>query len=281
MAAQTMLETELDWLGTSLVVVQGDTMSALAGARAGVSLEVPVVHVEAGVRSGCPDEPWPEEGYRREITRLASWHYAATTTAFANLLVEGVSERFVRLTGNPVVSALARYTPAKPRAPEAYIVVTMHRREWLARGRAQEFYQDLCQACAEHPALTVHWLLHPHTAQHVVLHDAPSNLCIGQPLPYAAMASLLSYACGILTDSGGLVEEAATLGVPSAIMRRCNDRPEAVEEGVARQFLPEDVKETVECLATGQLPRRQTDVYGTPEAASKIARHLASLVENA
>src|SRR5205807_4624075 len=113
------------------VVVQGDTMSALAVARAACDAGRAVAHIEAGVRSHDRANPWPEEQTRVEITELARWHYAATPTAWANLAQEGVPSSLIVLTGNPIVSALARYTAARPCGPQPHILVTLHRREWL------------------------------------------------------------------------------------------------------------------------------------------------------
>jgi UDP-N-acetylglucosamine 2-epimerase (non-hydrolysing) len=276
------LEGALDILEASLVVVQGDTASALAGARAARLQELPVVHVEAGVRSGCAEEPWPEEGYRREITRLAAYHYAASTQAYANLLAEGVNASHVRLTGNPAVSALVWYANAKPRKPEPFVVLTMHRREWLVRQQVPDFYAAVCEACREHPALDVLWPVHPAVRPYLDAVDKrgqPKNLWLERPFAYETMVDTLSRACGLVTDSGGLVEEAATLGVPTAILRRHNDRPEAVEAGIAIQMDPTDVRIAIAFLAGGGLARKPTDVYGDATAASQIVRHLSQLVK--
>jgi UDP-N-acetylglucosamine 2-epimerase (non-hydrolysing) len=274
------LENALEMLDASLVVVQGDTASALAGARAACLQELPVAHVEAGVRSGNVGEPWPEEGYRQEITRLAAYHYAASTQAYANLLAEGVNASHVRLTGNPVVSALVRYADAKPRKPEPFVVLTMHRREWLVRQQVPDFYAAVCEACREHPALDVLWPVHPAVRPHLdalSMRHHPKNLWLERPWSYETMVDTLSRACGLVTDSGGLVEEAATLGIPTAILRRFNDRPEAVEAGIAIQMDPTDVRIAIAFLAGGGLARKPTDVYGDASAASQVARHLASL----
>ena len=279
--AQPRIAMALDVTEASLVVVQGDTASAIAGARAAAECGIPLAHVEAGVRSGCLQEPWPEEGFRREITRLASWHYAATTTAYANLLTDGVEQGRIRLTGNPVVSALHRYADPRPRAPEAFVMLTMHRREWLAQG-INLFMHALAEACIDHARLDVLWPMHPHVRAHLPTRgdwQKPANLWLDQPMPYREMIDLVARSCGVATDSGGLVEEAATLGVPSAILRRHNDRPEAVEAGVARQFVPGEVRAAIDLLATGGLPRRTTTCYGQADAALLIARHLTSLVE--
>lgn len=266
----------------TIVVVQGDTMSALAIARAAVSADFTVAHVEAGVRSHDKDNPWPEEESRVEITHLATWHYAATPQAYANLLAEGVSQQRILLTGNPGVSALARYTDAKPQPPQPHILVTMHRREWLIPGdTVEETMLALAEEAYLDPRIDYIWPMHPavHDRVNGKLAKFPSNVHVLGPLPYAKVARILASALGVLTDSGGLQEEAATLGVPCAVLRRACDRPEALEAGVARLFSPDGagVRAAVGTLVSGALPRRPTDIYGTVGAATNIANHLARL----
>src|SRR3989454_6405892 len=133
--AEARLRASLGELPSPVVVVQGDTMTAIAAARAAAALRLPIAHVEAGVRSHNPEEPWPEEGFRTEIAQLAAWHYAPTSTAFANLVQEGVEPNRILVTGNPGISAIARYTTAVPVAEAATptILVTLHRRGVLLR----------------------------------------------------------------------------------------------------------------------------------------------------
>lgn len=257
-----------------LVVVQGDTASALAGARAAHERGFAVAHIEAGVRSGNLEEPCPEEAFRREITQLATIHYAPTSTCYANLIAEGVDHTKIRITGNPVVSALQRYANAKPQPPGDHVVLTMHRREWLQWVDLPVWLGELAEACLDHPRLNIVWPVHP-AVRAKWPHDwtNPKNLWIDPPLPYREMVDLLSRAKGLATDSGGLVEEAATLGIPTAILRNANDRPEAVEAGVARQFAPSNLRDALNWLAT-DLARTPSAIYGTPDAACEIARDL-------
>src|SRR2546430_16454580 len=143
------------------VVVQGDTMSALAVARAANDVGRAVVHVEAGVRSHDRANPWPEEQTRVELTELARWHYAPTPTAWANLAEEGVPSSFVVLSGNPIVSALARYTAARPQPAGAHILVTLHRREWLLGDTVTETVTALADAARNEPRVEFLWPVHP------------------------------------------------------------------------------------------------------------------------
>jgi len=262
-----------------IVVVQGDTMSALAAARAASLEQRVIVHVEAGIRSHDRYNPWPEEDARVEIARLAAWHYAPTTTAYANLIAEGREPSRIRVTGNSIVSALARYTRARPSPAHAHVIVTLHRREWRLGLDFHGTVTALFEAVAEHAALQFIWPLHPAVAKTLGRASLPCNMVLAEPMPYANAAEGIATATGVLTDSGGVQEEAATLGVPCAVLRYVTDRPESIEAGVAQRFdpTPEGVRAAVTCIAGGVLPRRPSDVFGTVGAAAEIARALANL----
>ena len=267
-----------------LVVVQGDTMSAMAAAYAAHQLHLPLAHVEAGIRSHRLTEPWPEESFRVQIDQWADWCYAPTSTAFMNLMAEGVMPRRIRTTGNTGVSALARYSNAVPiENPGDYAVITLHRREWLLGSDFHGVLAALEDAVADCSKMRFLWPIHPAVEAKAGrwVRRLPSNLVVMPPLPYRAATTLLAGSFGVLTDSGGLQEEAATLGVPCAVLRNVTDRPESIEAGVARRF---DVTATgaaaaVRCLVEGGLPRRVAPVFGDATAAAQIARHLASLTE--
>lgn len=276
--AVPLLTDALQSLAPSIVVVQGDTASAIAGAKAAHELGIPIAHVEAGIRSHNLEEPWPEEAFRREITQLATWHYTPTSTTYANLLSEGIPASRIRLTGNTVVSALARYSHVIAQPPGNHIVLTMHRREWLQTVDLPAFLGEVAEACLDHPRLTIIWPVHPAVkAKWPEDWTNPKNLWIDPPLPYGEMIELLSRAQGLATDSGGLVEEAATLGIPTAILRQTNDRPEAVDAGIARQFAPTELRSAINCIAQGTLERRPTTTFGDWSAASQIAQDLTRL----
>ena len=279
-AAQRPLQEAL--LAADIVVVQGDTMSAYAAAQAATKLEKVLVHVEAGVRSHYLDEPWPEERFRIQIDEHADWHYAATPHAFANLLAEGHEIQRIRVTGNSVVSALARYAGAQPCDPADHCLVTLHRREWMDGPHFVTVLDALFEAARDHAAARFIWPMHPTVAKRLSqnwVKSAPPNFLLMSPLPYREAAGLLAHAFGVLTDSGGLVEEAATLGVPSVQLRNVSDRPEAIDAGVSRLETPtpEGVHRAMEALTTGIMPRRPSPVFGDVTAAAQIARALAQL----
>jgi UDP-N-acetylglucosamine 2-epimerase (non-hydrolysing) len=230
-----------------LVLVQGDTSTALAGALGAFHRRIPVGHVEAGLRSGDPLSPFPEEMNRRLITRLASYHFAATAMNRDTLLREGVPESAVFLTGNPVVDALKTILsrpPADPAVTQVLeathglkrIVLTTHRRESFGEvmgenlrvlRRFVEAHQDVALVFPVHPNPVVVEASKAILAGHPRIH-------LIRPLGYPDFVCLLSRAWLIVSDSGGVQEEAPSLGKPLLVLRENTERPEAVASGVAR-----------------------------------------------
>lgn len=281
--AVPLIQDELKRLNPALVVVQGDTMSAYAGMWAATTLGIPIAHVEAGLRSGTIDEPWPEERIRRSISVNARWHFAPTEHSRRNLWAEGIPDRQIFVTGNPVVSAIHRYADGTHKEiPESQILVTMHRREWTDMGtlHVRKTVEALFQMAKRYPDVQFLWPMHPAVVKISPIHAAP-NVRIVAPLGYREMIEELKRSIGIATDSGGLCEEAATLGVPCAILRNVSDRPEGIEAGLAKLFCPGPLgmKEAIRCLVARRLPRIPSDIYGKPDSASKIATHLKALVQ--
>jgi UDP-N-acetylglucosamine 2-epimerase (non-hydrolysing) len=228
------------------VLVQGDTTTALAGALAAFNRGIPVGHVEAGLRSGDPNSPFPEEMNRRLITRLASFHFAATANNRDTLLAEGVGADQVFLTGNPVVDALqemlAKACPSPVTAellartqPFRRILLTTHRRESFG-ARMSENLNVLKQFIASHPDTALIFPVHPNPSvsgpAHAVLGDCPRIHLIA-PMEYEQFVIVMSQAWLIVSDSGGVQEEAPSLGKPLIILRENTERPEAVDSGCA------------------------------------------------
>jgi UDP-N-acetylglucosamine 2-epimerase (non-hydrolysing) len=230
-----------------LILVQGDTTTAMAGALAGFHQRIPIGHVEAGLRSGNPQSPYPEEMNRRLITRLATYHFAATPRNRDTLLLEDVPQESVFVTGNPVVDALQdmlqRFSvaPAMTELLKATqglkrIVLTTHRRESFGEVMAGNLHV-LRNFVDQHDDVALVFPVHPNPAvvslTMATLAGHP-RIYLMQPLNYQDFVILLSHAWLIVSDSGGVQEEAPTLGKPLLILRENTERPEAVASGVAR-----------------------------------------------
>src|SRR2546422_190065 len=241
------LDLILDEERPDLILVQGDTTTAMAGALAGFHRRIPIGHVEAGLRSGNAYSPYPEEMNRRLITRLATYHFAATRRNRATLLSEGVPEDNVFVTGNPVVDSLhamlrrAAVSPVVASLLEATsglkrIVLTTHRRESFGDAMAGNL-SVLRGFVARRPDVALIFPVHPNPdvvgpatailSGHPRIHLVPA-------LGYEYFIVLLSRAWLLVSDSGGVQEEAPTLGKPVLILRENTERPEAIEAGVAR-----------------------------------------------
>lgn len=261
-----------------ILVVQGDTTSAACGAvgsRLCHGKQPVLVHLEAGVRSHVRDDPWPEEANRMEITRLADWHLAPTNTTIANLLNEGVERDRIVLTGNTIISALADAKVVTQPATNT-ILITLHRREVQNDKMATQLAMAIYHEAAKWPELNFVWPVHPGFGRFVDL-QSQANISVLKPLAYKTFQDILVKSEFVLTDSGGVVEEAATLGVPAAILRNVNDRVEAEYAGIAKLFplVPNCVAEAVSWGC--QTERKAVDCFGTAGAADKVCEFLEGL----
>lgn len=279
------------------IVVQGDTSTALAGAMAGFHAAVPVAHVEAGLRTGNLAGPWPEEGYRRMIAPIADLHFAPTDWARRNLLAEGIAPDRVHLTGNTVVDALIGIRSGITRSAETslrldawqkdlsggkpIVLVTLHRREShgsILTGVAMAL-RDLAAEFRDHAFVLP---VHPNPAVsgsiRGVLANQP-NVRLLDPLGYEEFVYLMSLSSLVVTDSGGVQEEAPTFGVPILVVRNESERPEAIAAGFS-QLTGTDpdciLKAGRDILARGGKAelRGKANPYGDGTAAKRIARLL-------
>lgn len=241
------LDPILEELRPDAVVVQGDTSTSTAAALAAFYRKIPVIHLEAGLRSGDILSPFPEEANRKITSQIASLHLAPTLRSLANLVAEGVPLEDIVVTGNTVIDALymaverrtAFTDPAVERAATSgrrIILVTTHRREnW---GDAMEGVgRALARIARRFPDAEIVLPVHrnPVVREAVLPHLAGlENVTVSEPLGYGEFTHLLSLSTLVLTDSGGLQEEAPSLGKPVLVMRDNTERPEAVEAGTAR-----------------------------------------------
>jgi len=231
-----------------LVVVQGDTTTALSGALAAFHRGIPVAHVEAGLRTGNDHSPHPEEMNRRLITRLATYHFAATRRNREALISEGVAREKIFVTGNPIVDSLEwirkRVAPLAPALKEALsateglkrLVLTTHRRESFGATMAANLrvLRDFVEA---HGEVALIFPVHPNPSVMELATDilgSHPRIRLVKPLDYQDFVVLLSHAWLIVSDSGGVQEEAPTLKKPLLILRESTERPEAIESGIAR-----------------------------------------------
>lgn len=284
-----------------IVLVHGDTATTFATTLAAYYQQIPVGHVEAGLRTGNLYSPWPEEGNRKLTGALAARHFAPTDTSRHNLLEEGVDPESVHVTGNTVIDALLEVTAKlkndsalaeKQRAlfpmledGKRLILVTGHRRESFGGG-----FERICQALVEtakaHPEAQILYPVHlnPNVSEPVNrLLAGVDNVHLVEPQDYLPFVYLMNRADIILTDSGGIQEEAPSLGKPVLVMRDTTERPEAVAAGTVK-LVGTDV-----ATITGELTRLLTDraayqamsfahnPYGDGKACQRIRDALSEL----
>ncbi|MBK8466294.1 MAG: UDP-N-acetylglucosamine 2-epimerase (non-hydrolyzing) [Chloracidobacterium sp.] len=241
------LDKILELEAPDLILVQGDTTTTLAGALAGFNRRIPVGHIEAGLRSGNLMSPFPEEMNRRLVSQMAALHFAATEDNRQNLLAEGITNEKIFVTGNPVVDSL-QYMLANLNIDRAIakliqategkkrVLLTTHRRESFGNALTanlkviQQFidrHEDLCLFFPVHPNPNV-----KNAAKEIL--GGHDRIHLLAPLDYSDFLALMRSAWLIVSDSGGVQEEAPSLGKPLLILRENTERPEAVSSGVAK-----------------------------------------------
>ena len=276
----------------ALVLAQGDTTTVMATAIACFHRHVPFGHVEAGLRTGNLHYPFPEEFNRIVASRVAVLNFAPTEGARQALLREAVSDATIHVTGNTVIDALldvaSRNTGELVPLPPGgrLILLTMHRRENFGAPAAAVLaaVRDLC---ATFPELRVVYPVHPnpniHNAAHRALGSHP-QVHLTKPLDYPRLVAAMRQATIVLTDSGGLQEEAPALGKPVLVLRDETERPEAVSLGVAKligtdhaRVVAEVTRLLTDATAYAEMARGVSP-YGDGHAAERIAMHIASFL---
>ena len=284
----TALDDKFAELQPDVVLAQGDTTTVMTAALVAFYRRIPFGHVEAGLRTHDLDNPFPEEMNRLVAGHLARWHFVPTQRSRQNLLREGIADAIIHVTGNTVIDALLEVaatdwplaTPLD--ASKRLVLVTAHRRENFG-----EPFRAVCRAIRalveRHADIEVLYPVHPNPnvsqVAHALLGDHPRiRLCA--PLDYAPFVEAQKRAYLILTDSGGVQEEAPALGKPVLVMRSETERPEAVDEGVVRLVGTDEARiyeEAARLLSDPQAYRamaRGVSPYGDGKAAQRIVAVL-------
>lgn len=288
----------LDEVRPDMVVVQGDTTTALCGALAAYHRKIAICHVEAGLRSGDLTQPWPEEGNRRMIGTVANLHCAPTPLSARALLGENVAPATVHVTGNTVIDALHWITARIDRDPSLaaglapiekrfsglkIIGVTTHRRENFGEG--MQAIAAAIQRLATRADVGIVFPVHLNPNVRALMQTELGQLdriALLEPLDYPHFARLLAISTLMLTDSGGVQEEAPALGKPVLVMRGTTERPEGVEAGTARLVGTDAdliVRETERLLdepAAYDAMARAHNPYGDGKSAARIGDLMAA-----
>ncbi|WLI76621.1 UDP-N-acetylglucosamine 2-epimerase (non-hydrolyzing) [Kosakonia sp. H02] len=292
------LKPILESFHPDVVLVHGDTTTTIAASLAAFYQRIPVGHVEAGLRTGDLSSPWPEEANRTLTGHLAMYHFAPTENSRHNLRRENVADNRIFVTGNTVIDALfwvrdsvmndpSRYEELAARYPfldndKKLILVTGHRRESFGRG-----FEDICHALADiaagHQDVQIIYPVHlnPNVSEPVnrILGHV-ENVFLIEPQDYLPFLWLMNHAWLILTDSGGIQEEAPSLGKPVLVMRDTTERPEAVDAGTVklvgtdRQRIVEEVTRLLYDNDAWQAMSHAHNPYGDGQACGRILHAL-------
>lgn len=286
------MASALEGSKADITLVQGDTTTAFAAGLASFYAKIPVGHVEAGLRTETIYEPFPEEMNRRMLSTISAMHFAPTTGSLQNLLAEGITRDKIYVTGNTVTDALVqiadRLPPGLPPglvdlpAGARFALVETHRRENLG-----EPMRDVCLALKDlverHPDFHVVFSVHPNPAVRDVVFPelkGVERVHLLEPVDYTTLIALIRECTLILTDSGGIQEEAPSLGKPVLVLRRQTERPEGVTAGVAELMGTDRSKIVARASALWTDPAAYRSMsmvaspYGDGEAARRTVEAL-------
>jgi UDP-N-acetylglucosamine 2-epimerase (non-hydrolysing) len=268
----------LEWRKPERVIVLGDTATAFAAAQAAFHEGYSIAHIEAGLRTHNKNQPFPEEVYRRFISSVADIHFAPTNHAAQQLNNEGIQGKHAPIiTGNPVIDAVKILAPKPTRGND--IVVTLHRRE----SPVQEYGEALANLIETNPRYVFKIIVHPNQQGQLLksilgpLAGLP-NLYFLPPMGYFEFLQLMASCYMVITDSGGLQEEAPTLNKPVIVMREVTERPEGIQVGTAILAPPEHLVKIAEELmyvcTTYERMARAENPFGDGKASGRIAEVL-------
>lgn len=287
------LQKVLEEAKPDLVLVHGDTTTTFAGALAAFYAQIPVGHVEAGLRTGNKYSPFPEEMNRKLTGALADYHFAPTATSKANLLRENVPEAKIVVTGNTVIDALKTTVKKDYRfdddalhevldSGKRLILMTTHRRENLGEPM-RHVYKALCEVLRTHPGVEAIFPVHKNPKVRQIVNEELGHLPqvhLIEPLDYEPFANLMARVDIVLTDSGGIQEEAPALGKPVLVLRDTTERPEAVSAGTVKLIgtAYEDVLRETNLLLDDPAHYRSmaeaVNPYGDGEACARIVNRI-------
>lgn len=289
----TALEKVMDDIKPAAILVQGDTTTALVGAIAGFYSKIPVGHVEAGLRSNDMSAPWPEEFNRRAAALAAAWHFAPATRARDNLLAEGVLPQNIFVTGNTVVDALEimcrsirENPPDLPAAAaeilrkgQPYVLVTCHRRESFGEA-LESIFAAIANLAGEYPEVAFIYPVHPNPRVHDLAHKCLGrlqNMALVPPCSYRAFLYLLEHCSFVMSDSGGVQEEAPSFAKRVVVMRDVTERPEGVEAGFC--LLAGTEGESIAACARQAMAESAPPAAPNPFGDGRAAERIAAVIE--
>lgn len=269
------------------VIVHGDTLTAFSGAVAAFYRRIPVLHVEAGLRTKNPHAPFPEEFYRRAIDALSSLHFAPTPLAAEKLVREGISPSCIYTVGNTAIDSLLAdldptFTHPLLTAGKKLVILTVHRRE--SQGEIlREIFRGVRAGISGRTDHTLFFPMHPNPcirAAALSVFSSLENAALSAPVDAHTFRNLLSHATLVLTDSGGVSEECTALGIPTLLLRNETERTEGIEAGVLHPVgtKAEDIARAVRDFLDTPRDIRPSQAFGDGRAALRIACAIENFI---
>lgn len=276
-------ERYIDENPTDLLIAQGDTTTTLVSALSAFYKNIPFAHVEAGLRTHSIQNPFPEEFNRRVTTLISTLHFCPTMHAAKNLQKEGITKH-VYTVGNTIIDTLYKYAQptAAPNHDQKMILVTCHRRENFGQP-----LQNICAAlkklATKNPAIEIIFPVHPNPNVRKLVYETLTgidNIKLKEPMDYPEMVTMMSKAHLILTDSGGLQEEAPALKKPVLVLRNETERPEGVEIGVSRLVgdSTENIVQAVQALLHDSALYEKMSNAGSPYGDGKASKRIIEII---
>jgi len=264
------------------IIAQGDTCSTFSTAQFAFYEKIPFYHVEAGLRTNDFNQPFPEEYFRKSISTIAAMHFTPTRFAKSNLISEGIHENLILITGNTAIDNLKQFKNIEEfrvhnDTDNKLVIITIHRRENIKNNL--EFIIDrIIEYVKKNPNKKFVWIDNPGYKIEPEIKIQLSNLKVIQPVPFAEMIELYKKTQLIITDSGGIQEETAYLGIPTLLFRIKSERIEAINSGISKYFEDSDtdLETVIKSLSKNRLPGFNP-IYGDGNASKKIVDYI---VEN-
>lgn len=225
---------------TNFIIVQGDTATTFCASLFAFYEKIKLIHIEAGLRTNDYNHPFPEEFYRKTISSVASVHFTPTEESQSNLLNEGVAPDSIIITGNTVIDNLINHNSNDSDSNKDLVLITIHRRENII-SNFNNISERIIKFCENHINLNFLWITHPNNSKENVIKTNPKNLQIIDSVSYSEMLNLYKKTGLIITDSGGIQEEASYLGIPVLLFRKKTERIESINCGISKYINDENI----------------------------------------
>lgn len=257
-----------------LVIVQGDTATTFSASLFAFHEKIKLIHIEAGLRTNDINNPFPEEFYRKTISSIAAVNFSPTKESRKNLITEGVSPNSIIITGNTVIDNLIKYENKDKNLNKNLVIITIHRRENL-ENNFNIILKQILRLCEINKNLSFLWITHPNNSVENLLNKTLENLKIIKSVTYSEMLNLYNSTVLVITDSGGIQEEASYFNIPVLVFRKKTERIESIKCGISKYLNDENIDlNTLINEKKWNLSNKHKTIYGKGNASKIIVDYL-------